>query len=295
MAKSRIILTKFWDDEYILEILSNSEKLTYLYLFTNPETTICGIYEISIKTAELRLGIPSEKIRQHLGKFEADGKVIYRKPYIYIKNFIKNQKSNPSILKGIINSFNEIPQKVFQTLNIQKDDFFGNNNDNSLFINGNFRQSVPDSPQSVPDSPQSAAKGIGIGIGIEIEKEIKDKTAQSECEVVQPLSNRCPTVVEPSNQLLDIKSNTYISVFEKIWIQYPNKDGKKDALRHYKNSVKTAKDVSDLQIAVANYLKSPSVLEGYIKKGSTWFNNWRDWIDFKGIIKKETNNKFGGK
>ena len=183
MAKSRIILTKFWDDEYVLENLNNSEKLTFLYLFTNPETTICGIYEISIKTAELRLGIPSEKIGQHLSKFEADGKVIYRKPYIYIKNFIKNQKPNPSILKGIINSFNEIPQKVFQTLNIQKDTFFGNNDDNSLFINGNFRQSVPSlspvCPQSVPDSPQSATKGIGIGIGIGIGSEIENKEKEN--------------------------------------------------------------------------------------------------------------------
>lgn len=69
--------------------------------------------------------------------------------------------------------------------------------------------------------------------------------------------------------------------FEDIWKRYPNKDGRKDADRHFKATVKTAKDWTDINKALSNYLshlqketwKSP-------KNGSTWFNNWKDWIDF---------------
>lgn len=69
--------------------------------------------------------------------------------------------------------------------------------------------------------------------------------------------------------------------FPEIWSRYPNKDGRKEALRHFKTSVKTEKDWMDINKALDNYLASEKVLKGYIKNGSTWFNNWRDWIDYK--------------
>lgn len=66
--------------------------------------------------------------------------------------------------------------------------------------------------------------------------------------------------------------------FESIWAKYPNKDGKKAADRHFKASVKTEKDWQDINQALKNYLDSEVVKKGFIKNGSTWFNNWRDWI-----------------
>lgn len=83
-----------------------------------------------------------------------------------------------------------------------------------------------------------------------------------------------------------ITKDIIYSRFETLWLKYPNKDGKKDALRHFNASVKTEQDWADIQQALENYLQSKKVKEGYIKNGSTWFNNWRDWIDFKGVGKK---------
>jgi hypothetical protein len=70
--------------------------------------------------------------------------------------------------------------------------------------------------------------------------------------------------------------------FGLLWEKYPAKDGRKDAERHFNASVKNAQDWLDIQKALANYLghlkietwKNP-------KNGSTWFNNWRDWINYK--------------
>ena len=68
--------------------------------------------------------------------------------------------------------------------------------------------------------------------------------------------------------------------FEAIWKKYPNKDGKRDALRHFKATVKCEEDWENIQKALGNYLASERVKKGFIKNGSTWFNGWRDWVDY---------------
>jgi len=68
--------------------------------------------------------------------------------------------------------------------------------------------------------------------------------------------------------------------FEKLWKQYPSNDGKKAALRHFQASVKTEEEVLNINKALKNYLSCKKVKDGFIKNGSTWFNNWRDWIDY---------------
>ncbi len=66
--------------------------------------------------------------------------------------------------------------------------------------------------------------------------------------------------------------------FEEIWNRYPNKDGRKEAERHFMAGVKTPQDIADLEHALQNYLahlKANSWKQP--KSGSTFFNNWRDW------------------
>jgi len=72
----------------------------------------------------------------------------------------------------------------------------------------------------------------------------------------------------------------YKNRFNELWNKYPNKDGKTQAQKHFNTSVKTEKDWQDINTALKNYLISERVKNGYIKNGSTWFNNWRDWIDY---------------
>lgn len=84
------------------------------------------------------------------------------------------------------------------------------------------------------------------------------------------------------------KQPTYETYFDMLWQKYPAKDGKKSAYRFFKSSVKTEQDWQDINTALNNYLQSERVRNGYVKNGSTWFNNWRDWIDYRGEIKEET-------
>lgn len=67
--------------------------------------------------------------------------------------------------------------------------------------------------------------------------------------------------------------------FDLIWERYPKKVGKKDALRFFNSSVKSAEDFKCINRALDIYVNSERVRKGYIQDGSRWFRNWRDWAD----------------
>jgi hypothetical protein len=73
--------------------------------------------------------------------------------------------------------------------------------------------------------------------------------------------------------------------FEAAWEAYPEKSGKKAAIQHFIASVRSEEDFQSLMRAMGHYLKSPRVLKGFVQNGSTWFNNWKDWIEYTGEIK----------
>lgn len=103
--------------------------------------------------------------------------------------------------------------------------------------------------------------------------------------IKQSLGNHCETVKEKDKEKeMDIDSSSEGVIgetsFDEIWELYPEKDGRKSALRHFMASVKTEEDFELIKKALDNYLDSKKVKCGFIKNGSTWFNNWRDWIDY---------------
>jgi len=76
----------------------------------------------------------------------------------------------------------------------------------------------------------------------------------------------------------------WIARFEKLWPDYPRRDGKKEALRHFLATVKTDGDWAKIQKALANfkrYVLRMGFDEKHIKTAKTWFNNWQDWVDYQ--------------
>lgn len=70
--------------------------------------------------------------------------------------------------------------------------------------------------------------------------------------------------------------------FDEIWSQYPNKDGKKQAERHFFASVLTQADYDDIKTALTKYrahLRKETWKQP--KSASTWFNNWQDWVEWQ--------------
>ena len=69
--------------------------------------------------------------------------------------------------------------------------------------------------------------------------------------------------------------------FELVWKEYPDKVGRKEAEKHFKSTVLTEDDFNNIKIALQNYKNCKRVKSGYIQNGSTWFNNWRDWVSYQ--------------
>lgn len=92
---------------------------------------------------------------------------------------------------------------------------------------------------------------------------------------------RTPAQYKLSKDKLSLKQSKDHLQFEKIWEKYPNKVGKKQAIIHYRISVRTENDWRDINKALDNYMETEKVKKGFIQNGSTWFNNWRDYINYK--------------
>lgn len=81
----------------------------------------------------------------------------------------------------------------------------------------------------------------------------------------------------------------YNTSFESVWSKYPKKLGKNGAIRSFNATVKTEDDIIAINNALTNFLGS-RIAKGdpqYIPHGSTWFNNWRDWVDYKDTQEKK--------
>lgn len=89
------------------------------------------------------------------------------------------------------------------------------------------------------------------------------------------------------NNISNNKSNTRFNFnkhFEEIYSDYPRKEGKKQALRYFKTSVKNDQDLLKIRKALDNYirkLKLDRTDPQFIKMASTWFNNWEDWENYQ--------------
>ncbi len=117
MDKYRAVNTKFWDDPYI-ESLPSEGKLLFMYFLTSPQANLIGIYEITISRIEYNTKLSHEAIMEFLERFEADKKMFYFKKYnyVFIANFLKNQRLNKNMEIAASNMIVELPESIQKLL-----------------------------------------------------------------------------------------------------------------------------------------------------------------------------------
>jgi hypothetical protein len=110
--KSRYFNTKFWRDSYI-DTLDPSEKFAFLHLLTNPETRICGVYELPQRIISSDTGFDSSMIEKIYKRFSRDGKMFYKDGWVCMVNAIKHQSlRSKSIRQGIKREIEEVPEEI---------------------------------------------------------------------------------------------------------------------------------------------------------------------------------------
>lgn len=144
-----MVNTRFWMDDYISN-LDPIEKLLFLYFLTNPSTDISGVYEVPLKTVAVDTGIDKEMVIKVVKRFEKDKKIKYVDGWVAVKNFIKHQKENPKVARGIEISMTKCPQwcidYVYSTdsLSHSNSNLNTNSNTNTEMAKNKFSQAGAD-------------------------------------------------------------------------------------------------------------------------------------------------------
>lgn len=105
MAIYRTIQLSFWTDNKVVDDFTPEDKYFYLYLFTNPQTNLCGCYEVSVKTMADQLGYSKDTVMALLERFEKVHQVIKystKTKELLLLNWSKyNWTSSPNFVKGL--------------------------------------------------------------------------------------------------------------------------------------------------------------------------------------------------
>jgi hypothetical protein len=104
-----------WSDDWF-EGLNPSEKLLWIYLLTNAQTNMLGIYEISFKRIQFETGLGKDTIQKGLKGFERVKKGFYHNGYIILPNWLKNQAMNPNMITSARNIFGNLPNHLIDCL-----------------------------------------------------------------------------------------------------------------------------------------------------------------------------------
>lgn len=88
MANYRQIHTQIWRDNWFLD-LEPDEKLLFIYLFSNDNSNLAGLYELHERIIQLETGLDRKRINEIISKLEGDGKVYYRDGVVWIVNMQK--------------------------------------------------------------------------------------------------------------------------------------------------------------------------------------------------------------
>lgn len=118
MAIYRNVQLSFWTDNKVEDEFTPEDKYFYLYLLTNPQTNICGCYEVSYSQLTNQTGYNKETVNRLLERFEKIHKVIrFNKntKEILILNWYKyNWSKSPDVVKGVLKVAEHIKSKEFK-------------------------------------------------------------------------------------------------------------------------------------------------------------------------------------
>lgn len=112
--KTRILHTKIWDDDFFVNLTEQQQNL-FIYLMTNGDIGLTGIYELSDRKIRFYRNISQNDLDKAKMLFEGAGKIAFKDGWVYVLNAQKyggyySSKLNEPILKEL----KAIPVKVLE-------------------------------------------------------------------------------------------------------------------------------------------------------------------------------------
>lgn len=112
MMKTRILHTRFWQDEFVNN-LNNKEKLLFIYLLTNDKVSLTGMYQLPDKYIKVDVEITNNELQKAKQKLAKAGKIYFYDGWIKIVNHDKyNSYTGEKIDEAKKKELALIPNKV---------------------------------------------------------------------------------------------------------------------------------------------------------------------------------------
>jgi uncharacterized phage protein (TIGR02220 family) len=151
LAKYRNVQFEFWTDSKIIDDFTPEDRYFYLYLMTNPHTSLCGCYEINVSQMALETGYQKDVINKLIVRFTEVHDVIRydcRTKEMLILNWYKynwhgSEKTMIAVEKGI----STIKNNVFREYLVNVAN--GNTNVSIGYTRGIVDESIPHSMSGV--------------------------------------------------------------------------------------------------------------------------------------------------
>ena len=112
MSKKRTVSTHFWSDNFVID-LKPVQKLLFLYLLTNENTNMLGIYELHTRKMAFDTGISEKEIIECFQAFI--DRVSYIDGYVWLHNFTKNQAYNDNMKKSAAALIENLPKSIINS------------------------------------------------------------------------------------------------------------------------------------------------------------------------------------
>src|SRR3990167_10396814 len=208
MAKTRMINTRFWNDNFIVG-LNPLDRYLFLYFLTNEHTNISGIYELPMRTLAFETGIDKEMLPKMIKRLE--GRVHYLDGWIFIKNFQKHQATtSEKVKRGIEIETAKIPNKIKDKIDkLSKKKYPIDRVSNPIIY--------PNENENENEKLEQSSVWL-------LEDKLKDmeKEENSYLDIIATFIREKPVLVENSRQLSEVISR-YCRVAKKLAGAYTNK------------------------------------------------------------------------
>lgn len=123
MDVRRSINTKIWADEWF-ENLTAVNKLIWLYLLTNQQTNMLGVYEISIRKIAFETCLTEDQVREAFSLFEEEKKAFYYRNFVILSNWLKNQALNSNMKIAALQTYDRLPNDLKFKINANASEGF---------------------------------------------------------------------------------------------------------------------------------------------------------------------------
>lgn len=116
--KTRIIQTRFWDDNFIVNANKDTRYL-YMYLLTCQYINLCGIFQLSDKKIQFETGLTGKEFEMAKNELIENKKVFFKDGWVKILNAEKNNKytNSPSNEKPYNAELDKVPEDILEFFN----------------------------------------------------------------------------------------------------------------------------------------------------------------------------------